>query len=378
MPGAAYAQAAAAPPPADAPTLRVAGRVLLPTGGGPQDLRPVTGAWVVIHRVGGGAAGAVDSARSDSAGRYAIEYRRAGGDSTVYFASAGHAGITYFSEPLPARALDGGQADLVVYDTTSSAAGLMLRGRHVVVGARDSSMRHSIVEVFEVANDSAITVVAAGDTPAWRLRLPDRAQAPSVAGGDVSPEAVQFEEGEVRVFAPFAPGVKQFSIAYSLPAAAFPVSIPLEDTVAVFEVLAEDPEATVEGALLAPVDSVSIDGRSFRRWVSREAPANAIVRLGVPAPPTDTRTVYVVGILLALGTLMLLALGRSVRRPQPAPLGWNGARGPDAEELARRIAALDAAFQRRRAPTDAEQQEYERQRGGLKAQLADALARDDG
>lgn len=334
-------------------------------------------AWVIVHRVGAGNAGAVDSVRTDAAGRYDIAYRRTGGDSTIYFASAAFAGITYFSEPLPAESLGGGEADLVVYDTTSSGVELTLRGRHVVLGARDSSRRHAIVEVFEVANDSTMTLVAGGDAPSWRIRLPERAQAPSLAGGDVSPQAVLFEDGEMRVFAPFAPGVKQISVAYSLPTAAFPVSIPLPDTIALLEVLVEDPEGTVDGALLAPADSVNIDGRIFRRWVAREAPGGAVVRLGVPVPPADSRTLYVVAILTALGLLMLLALGRSVRRPSPVPVGWNGARGPDADELARRIAALDAGFQRRRAPSDAERQEYERQRGGLKAQLADALARGD-
>ena len=67
----------------------------------------------------------------------------------------------------------------------------------------------------------------------------------------------------------------------------------------------------------------------------------------------------------------------SVRRPATVPLGWNGELGPTPEDLARRIAALDAAFQRRRSPTTEERQEYERRRGGLKAQLADALARGD-
>ena len=310
-------------------------------------------------------------------GRYDLTYRRAGGDSTVHFVSASYAGITYFTAPLPAESLGAGEADLVVYDTTSRGVALDLRGRHLVLGARDSSRRHPMVEVFEIANDSAVTLVARGDAPAWRIRLPERAQGGAVAGGDVSPQAVRFEDGELRVFAPFAPGVKQISIAYSIPAAAFPVTIPVRDTIALLEVLVEEREGTVDGALLAQTDSVNIDGRVFRRWVSRGAPSGAVVRLGVPAPPTDSRTVYVVGILLALGTLMLLALGRSVRRPTPVPLGWNGARGPDAEELARRIAALDAAFQRRRAPTDVERQEYERQRGGLKAQLADALARGD-
>jgi hypothetical protein len=160
-----------------------------------------------------------------------------------------------------------------------------------------------------------------------------------------------------------------------MPAAAFPISLPLPDTVALLEVLLEDPAGTAEGALLTAGDTVNIQGRVFRRYVAQNAPANGIIRIAMPAPPVDTRRLYVIGIIIAIGMLMLLALGRSVRRPAPAPLGWNGQLGPTPEELARRIAALDATFQRRRSPTAEERQEYERQRGGLKAQLADALAR---
>ncbi len=371
------AQAPAAPADAGERTLRVEGGVFLPTGDA-QSMRPVPGVWVVVHRVGSGSAGALDSTRTGADGRYALSYRRPAADSAIHFVSAAYAGITYFSAPLPAEPVSGGAADLVVYDTTSRGAALRLRGRHLVLGARDSSRLHPVVEVFEIANDSMATVVARGDEPTWRIRLPERAQGGTLAGGDVSPQAAQFEDGELRVFSPFAPGVKQISIAYNIPAAAFPVSIPVRDTIALLEVLLEEEQGTVDGALLEPADSVDIDGRIFRRWVAREAPSGAVVRLGVPAPPRDSRTVYVVGILIALGMLMLLALGRSVRRPAPVPVGWNGSHGPDADELARRIAALDAAFQRRRAPSEVERQEYERRRGGLKAQLADALARDDG
>ena len=121
-----------------------------------------------------------------------------------------------------------------------------------------------------------------------------------------------------------------------------------------------------------------IDGRTFRRYIARDAAAGT-ARVAVASAGADRRTVYFTSVLLALGLLMLLALGRSVRRrPAPVPLGWNGDLGPAPEELARRIAALDASFQRRRAPSVEERQEYERLRGGLKAQLTDAIARHGG
>ena len=123
---------------------------------------------------------------------------------------------------------------------------------------------------------------------------------------------------------------------------------------------------------------VTMDGRTFRRFLARDAAAGT-ARVAVASAGPDRRTVYFTTVVLALGLLMLLALGRSMRlRPSPVPVGWNGDLGPTPEELARRIAALDASFQRRRAPSVEERQEYERLRGGLKAQLTDAIARHGG
>jgi len=84
---------------------------------------------------------------------------------------------------------------------------------------------------------------------------------------------------------------------------------------------------------------------------ARDAAAGT-ARVSVAAAGADRRRAYFTSVLLALGLLMLLALGRSVRRrPAPVALGWNGDLGPTPEDLARRIAALDASFQRRRAPS---------------------------
>ena len=355
---------------------RVDGSVVMPGGGGQP--RPVPGAWVTLHRVGSGSAGPLDSARTDAGGRFAITYPRAVTDSAVFFLSAELAGITYFSSPLPDAPVSGEDADLVVYDTTSSAAHVTLRGRHVIVGARDSTRRHPVVEVVELANDTTLTIVAADGRPTWSAPLPEGAQDVRLASGDLSPDAITTEEGRLRLVAPVAPGIKQISYSYQLPATSFPLTLAIEDSLPLLEVLLEDPAGTVTGASLALSDTVTMDGRTFRRFLARDAAAGT-ARVAVAAAGADRRTVYFTSVVLALGLLMLLALGRSVRRrPAPVPLGWNGDLGPTPEELARRIAALDASFQRRRAPSVEERQEYERLRGGLKAQLTDAIARHGG
>ena len=351
------------------------GTVVVPVGAGEDDVRPAPGVWVTLHRVGGGGGRALDSARTDAAGRYALAYERTPRDSAVFFLSAVHSGITYFSAPLPDGPVRGGEAGLVVYDTTSSTAGIRLRGRHLIVGGIDSTRRHPVVEVVEITNDSLRTVVASDGAPSWSAPLPAAVQEFRLTGGEISPEALLVEDGQVRLFAPIAPGVKQLTYAYSLPPGAFPLSLPVAADLAVLEVLVEDAAASVSGATIAPADTVAIEGRTFRRFYAENAPAASVLRIDVQAPPPDRRTLYVTAILVALGLLMMLALGRSVRRPAPAALGWNGELGPTPEDLARRIAALDVSFQRRRSPSTQERQEYERQRGGLKAQLTDAMAR---
>lgn len=355
---------------------RVEGRVYTPAGA--ADVSPVRGSWVTLHRVAPGDAGPLDSARTGPGGSYAISYRRAPGDSAVFFISASHDGITYFSSPLADADVSGEDADLVVYDTVSSGVTLALRGQHVIVGALDSTRRHPVVEIFDIVNDATVTVVASGDRPTWQVRIPREAQEVRLTSGDLSPDAVTVREGVIGIFSPITPGVRQVGFAYALPVSAFPLSLPVEHTVNMLEVLVEDPFATVSGPTVEPADSVVAEGRTFRRFVGQDVPVGSAVRIDVPAPPSQPRALYYTAILVALGMLMLLSLGRSISRRRAAPLALPGSGlVADADDLAARIAALDAAFQRRRNPTDVERQEYLRTRGGLKAMLTDALLQQD-
>ena len=81
---------------AGAQTVRtVNGVVRRPAGASTQ---PVIGAWVVLHKVGRGNAGPIDSVRSDARGGYAFRFAT-GPDSSVFFASTAHLGVTYFTPP---------------------------------------------------------------------------------------------------------------------------------------------------------------------------------------------------------------------------------------------------------------------------------------
>jgi hypothetical protein len=280
---------------------------------------PVAGTWVVLHRVGPDSAGPLDSARADARGRYAFNYARSGSDQAIYFVSASYAGIAYFTPPLAEGKVTGDDAEITVFDTTSVRVPMSLRGHHVVVSAVDANSRRTVVEVYDVSNDTSVTRVAVGDNPenaTWAAHINPAAADFKVSQGDISAAAVTYKNGLVSVFAPMAPGIKQVSFSYSLPAKAFPLKLPLEKTTEVYEILIEEPTGTVTGTHLKEVDPVTVDERNFRRFLAQDMPENSVAVIDLPAPPPgrsiDPR--YLVAITLVLGGSMVVALAQALRR----------------------------------------------------------------
>jgi hypothetical protein len=280
---------------------------------------PVSSVWVVLHRVGPDTAGPLDSVRSDPRGRYSFKYARTGSDEAIYFVSASYAGIAYFTPPLAQGKVTGDDAEIVVFDTTSGHVPMSVRGHHVVVSGVDANARRSVVEVYDISNDSSVTRVAIGDKPenaTWRAHLIPGATDFRVSQGDVSAAAVSFANGTVNVFAPIAPGFKQLSFSYSLPAKAFPLKLPSEAETGVYEILIEEKIGSVTGPNLKEVDPVTVDERNFRRFLASDVPVNSVAVIDLPAPP-PTRSIdprFLVAITLVLGGSMVVALARALQR----------------------------------------------------------------
>jgi hypothetical protein len=280
---------------------------------------PVSGAWVVLHRVGPDRAGPLDSVQSDARGRYSFNYTRTGSEDAVYFVSAFYDGIAYFTPPLTEGKVSGDDGEIAVFDTTSGHVPLSLRGHHVVVSAADANARRSIVEVYDLSNDSSVTRVAAGDGPAaatWATHIAPAATDFKVGQGDISGQAVSFKDGVVNVFAPLAPGIKQLSFSYSLPASSFPLKLPLEKATGVYEIMIEDKAGKVSGPHIREVDPVTVDERNYRRFLASDMPENSVAVIDLPAPPS-TRTVdprYLLAITLVIGASMVVALAQALRR----------------------------------------------------------------
>lgn len=279
----------------------------------------MAGQWVVLHRVGSDRAGPLDSTRSGPSGAFRFRYQLSGSPEALYFVSAMYRGIAYFSPPLRSALASGGDADVIVYDTTTDTTRLRVQGRHFVLSQpRDD--RREIAEIFEIENPGPRTTVARDTvTPLWATTIAAAAEDAKVAPGDIAAAAVVFRPGRAELFAPLSPGLRQVALTYSLPARRFPLSIPVERETSVLEVLLEDPRASVRGPGLAEVASATIDGRPFRRFLAQNVPRSAVIVVDVPAPPMDM-TVALRALLITFAALMLAALlFRLLRGPPLAP-----------------------------------------------------------
>ena len=277
---------------------------------------PVPRVRVTLHRVGEDSAAPLDSTLADEQGRYEFRFTRTGDQQAVYFVSAAYGGITYFTPPLVHSTVTGDEAEIAVFDTTSAQVPISTRGHHVIISAVDANARRTVTEVFELANDSSVTrIVRDGGGSAWSTALPPGASQFAVTRGDLPAAAVRFENGAAHVYAPIAPGLKQFAFTYALPASAFPLRYTVARPTEVLEVLVEEEKGSVTGAKLEEVDPVSIERRSFRRFLAQEVPANEVSVIDLPraggAGTIDRK--YIVALVLTAGGAMAFALARALK-----------------------------------------------------------------
>ena len=370
--GASVARAQLPVPEAPPVAAAVMGVVVIHT---PDREIGVPGVTVTVHRVGADSAGALDSAVTDAGGRYTVRYRRFGSDDAVYFAAAMHHGIAYFTSPLRGALTRGGDAEISVFDTTSAPVVFTVQGRHIVVSAPKPDGGRDIVEVYELSNDTTVTVVGRDSlAPVWSTPIPHDATAFVAGQGDVSPVTLERRGDRVTLAAAFSPGVKQLSYSYTLGPGAFPLELSIERATGVLEVLLEEPSAQARSAVLRPMPDATTQGRTFKRFLAQGAPAGTTVRVDVPATTAGTRTRVLAGVAIVIALAMLGALARALSRraPRPAPVVF----APTTiESLIAEIAALDARHEQHgsHAPAiDAER--YARERALLKERLTAALA----
>lgn len=377
---AARAQDAPVPSPDSLAAPRtVSGRVVRPISGRLAEPRPVAGVQVVLHRVGTDGAGPLDSVRTGRDGGYTFHYRQSGAAEAMYIVSAEHDGVAYFATPLQEPVVMGDEAEIVVFDTTSTPLPITVQARHVVVSTALEGERQ-VLEIYELSNDSLLTVVpGASERAVWTAIVPASAHDFAVpADLGIAQSALQLVDGRVMLFAPFTPGLRQLAFSYRIPVDSFPLRLPMERVTAALEVMLEEPTASASAPGLAEADPATVEERTFRRFVASDVPANGVLVIDAPIPPPDSRALPIAITVTAVGVVMLLVLARSFNRRGTAPARDGATMRIDSAVLERRIAALDAAFARLPSPTDEARAAYQAQRAALVAERDAALAREGG
>jgi hypothetical protein len=348
---------------------RVEGRIVIPA---PDREIPVPQVMVTVHRVGPDSAGPLDSVRTDAQGRYRVDFHRFGSDEAVYFAAVVYRGIAYFSPPLRGGITRGDDAVITVFDTSTHLVPFTIQGHHVVIGKPDADGKRHVVEVFELSNDTLVTIVGKDSlAPVWSTALPPGATNFKGGQGDVAAEALAVRAGRVVMLAPFGPGVKQLSYSYTLDEDAFPLHFTMERQTSVLEVLLEEEGAQARSKTLRSTGNASTQGRSFKRFLSQGTLAGEELRIDVPTRAFATRTRVLVGVAIVIVLAMAAALARAL-------LGRSAARAvrregpPRSESLLAALAVLDARHEA--GDVSLSPEVYASERASLKSSLTAALA----
>jgi hypothetical protein len=120
--------------------------------------------------------------------------------------------------------------------------------------------------------------------------------------------------GRALLFAPLPPGIRQLAFHYTLGAGDFPLKIPVERATQVLEVLVEERDARVDGARVREVAPVAVSGRTMRRFLAQDVPANAVLTVQVNGPARPYALWFAAGLTLVIGGAMTWALARTLRR----------------------------------------------------------------
>ena len=317
-----------------------------------------------MHRVGQVLQGPLDSTNTDSRGRFRFRFRA--DTSIVYLLSARHSSIEYFSPPVHTNPARPDTAIRIIAYDTSSTAPISVEARHLVVSRPGEDGSRNILDLIVLRNDGQRTRIARDSSrPTWIGSLPRGTMGLELGESDVSPEAVGRDGDSLIVTAPIAPGEKQLTLEYLVPAGHQVLELPLTEPVPMLNVLAEEAEALVSGGTLVFADSQTLQGRSFRRWTGA-GPAGSLLRVVLPGRPRAPE--WILAALVAAVALALAAAGWRLATRQPT-----ASASPD--ELLERIARLDARYEGREAEVPADEwRQYQSERARLKGLLESSLA----
>jgi hypothetical protein len=150
--------------------------------------------------------------------------------------------------------------------------------------------------------------------------------------------------------------------------------LPLDVRAGVLEVLLEEPNAMAMAPGLQRVDPVTVEARTFNRFLAQDVAQGGVLRIQVPSAAGGARRAWIAAMLAAVTAAMALMLLRAVRGARRVPsISTRHQPESPSQRLARLIAELDARVETTPNVSDGDRESYARRRAALKADLARAL-----
>lgn len=324
----------------------------------------LTRGTVVLHHLTNTTQGEVDSAAVAPDGSFSFRLPNVPdpdrGD--VFFASIRREGVSYFgSFVTTASQLDSVYA-IQTYDTLlapEEGVDLQIEIRTVFFEAVENRWR--VTDVFQLANSRARTVVTREPGAVWRYPLAAGAAEFAVGEGDVGPDVIGLEDGDLVLRAPMAPGSRMFVVRYTLDDM-FTV-IPTPGVIDQFEVLIREPAPLMEVEGLRFLTRVELEvGSTYRRYSGQSVDLASIrlVAIDAPTQPPVKWVAVVLAVLLAgMGLFALRGTGLSLAGETPV------SPAADRHSLLVQVARLDDDFDAQADPNAAARTLYERRRREL-------------
>ena len=324
----------------------------------------LTRGTVVLHHLTNTTQGEVDSAAVAPDGSFSFRLPNVPdpdrGD--VFFASIRREGVSYFgSFVTTASQLDSVYA-IQTYDTLlapEEGVDLQIEIRTVFFEAVENRWR--VTDVFQLANSRARTVVTREPGAVWRYPLAAGAAGFAVGEGDVGPDVIGLEDGDLVLRAPMSPGSRMFVVRYTLDDM-FTV-IPTPGVIDQFEVLIREPAPLMEVEGLRFLTRVELEvGSTYRRYSGQSVDLASIrlVAIDAPTQPPVKWVAVVLAVLLAgMGLFALRGTGLSLAGETPV------SPAADRHSLLVQVARLDDDFEAQADPNAAARTLYERRRREL-------------
>lgn len=302
------------------------GRVMHRRNGAASE--PLARQWTYLVEFRGDSSRPLDSVQTDDAGRYRLSVIRAD-TAARYVVATAYSDVDYFSQPLVLTSGIRLSVDpIVVYDTTASGPAMRLERRLVAVfratAPSGGRMQIGVQEMVEVVNPGERTRIATDTTnPVWAMRLPEGVGNWTFAAGDVTSEAVWFDDHTLKVFAPIWPGAPlRASYRYTL--GSRELRVPVDQWTGELNLLVEDTSAELGGVALQSLGTHELEGRRFVAYRAGPLEAGAEIRVTLPrgpVTPEDLLPYVIAGAALALAAGLWFALRR-----RPATTGGGTSR----------------------------------------------------